>query len=259
MDGRRAAGVVLLSIDLELEIDHYSSRAQSRLDQVRDGLVELFRQHQIPATWAVADPARSAASDPILASGAGHEIAVLGDRTWIGYGAGPLRLERELARRFNGARRVGMKVTTLALRNCPAPADVTPLVAQGITAVRGPAVATAAAARKFLPPVRCGLWEAPTAWLIPPQPTWRLFDRWQMRREMQRTIRERSLLHWEINAQRLADARRGGWQLIEESLAALAGERQRGRIQILTMGAAAAAHLRPRTAVPAHSILRPAA
>ena len=101
----RGTGTLILSIDLELDLNDQEPTLQQRLDDVRRQLVELTCAHRLPATWAVADPTLSAATESILACGCGHEIAVLGDRAWLGPGCGRLRLSRELARRFVGARR----------------------------------------------------------------------------------------------------------------------------------------------------------
>ena len=113
-DGR---GTLILSIDFELDLEHQAPVLQRRLDAVRGELIELTRTLNTPATWAVADPTLSAATESILAAGCGHEIAVLGEPAWLGPGCGRMRLERELTRRFDSARESGIAVSTLALRN----------------------------------------------------------------------------------------------------------------------------------------------
>ena len=260
MVGKQAGGIVTISIDLELEIEHYTSHAQRHLDRVRSQLIELLEVHQIPATWAVADPARSAASEPILASRVRHEIAVLGDRAWVGYGAGRLRLQRELARRFDGARRVGMAVTTLALCNSDRLLDLDLLLEHGITAIRGPAVDSALEARRLgSKPARHGIWQAPTAWMLPPRGAWWLLSAWGVRREIQRAASEGSLLHLEISAPRLIELGEPAAQIVENAIAALASQRDQGQLQVLTLAAIAGEALSLRVPAPSHSILRPAA
>ena len=263
--GNQHGGTVTISIDLELEIEHYTSQAQGHLDRVRGQLIDLLEAHQIPATWAVADPARSAASEPILASRVRHEIAVLGDRAWVGYGAGRSRLERELARRFDGARRVGMAVTTLALCNSDRLLDLDLLLARGITAIRGPAVDTATEARRIGArrigprPARHGIWQAPTAWMLPPRGAWWLLSAWGVRREIQRAASAGSLLHLEVSAPRLIELGEPAAQIVENLIAALARQRDQGQLQVLTLAAIAGEALSLRAAAPSHSILRPAA
>jgi len=260
MVGTGHAGVVTISIDLELEIDHYTSRRQGELDRVRDRLCELLQAYRIPATWAVADPARSAASDPILASGMGHEIAVLGDRTWIGPGAGRTRLSRELARRFDGARRVGIAATTLVLRGCDCLPEVDLLLAHAVTAVRA---GTEAASPRSHPPVaaplRYGIWQAPPARLVPSLKSWWNPSRWIGRRELRSAIATGALLHFQIDAPQLIESCDLGLRGVEELAAALSQHPDQQRLRLATLGTLAAEHLRQRSATSARSILRPAA
>jgi hypothetical protein len=109
-------GTLVLSVDLEPELKQRRGDQPERLDLVRRELLELTCASALPATWAVADPVHSVATESIRAASAGHEIAVLGEPAWLGPGCGRGRLERELARRFDGARKAGIPTTTLALR-----------------------------------------------------------------------------------------------------------------------------------------------
>jgi hypothetical protein len=253
-------GRVALSIDLELGIDLRDPLAEQRLDEVRAQLVGLTARHAVPATWAVADPLLSAASEQILAAGVGHELAVLGDRTWIGYGAGRTRLARELARRFDAPRKVGMAVATLALRNVDQVLDLDLLLDHQVSAVRGPAADSAALVRRQSPyPIRFGIWQAPTPWRIPPHAGWLISAGWRIRREIERAIRRGKELHLTIDAPRLIEAGDEGLATIERTLQYIAVQRASGRLQVATLGQLAAESLKQRSAVPCRSILRPAA
>src|SRR6186997_582253 len=138
--GTCRVGTLLLSVDLEPDPAQPDGGLIDRLDQLRRRLIELTGSLAVPATWAVADPVLSVATESILNTKAGHEIAVLGDRAWLGPGCGRVRLQRELARRFDGARKAGISVTTLALRNLDQVRELDLLLDHGITALRGPAV-----------------------------------------------------------------------------------------------------------------------
>src|SRR5262245_42703473 len=124
MSDSGATGTLVLSIDLELDLEQHAAPLGRRLDEVRATLIRLTSEAGIPATWAVADPMLSAASDSILTAKCGHEIAVLGDRAWLGPGCGRERLTRELARRFSTPRKAGIPVSTLVLRNLEDLADL---------------------------------------------------------------------------------------------------------------------------------------
>ncbi len=261
MDERGSArGRLALSIDLELDIEHRDQLGELRLDDVRARLVAMTGRHGVPATWAVADPLLSAASEQVLAAGIGHELAVLGDRTWIGYGAGRTRLARELARRFDAPRKAGISVRALALRNVEQVLDLDLLVSHQVTAVRGPAVDSATLVRKLPPhPIRFGIWQAPTPWRIPPHAGWWISAGWRIRREIERTIRREGEIHLAIDAPRLIETGDEGLTAIDRMLEYVAVQRSSGRLHVATLGQLAAESLQQRSAVPTRSILRPAA
>ena len=73
--------------------------SSASLETVTAELAERLARYNLPASWAVADPAVSAATERLLHAGAAHEIAILGDRSWVGREAGRARFARELARR----------------------------------------------------------------------------------------------------------------------------------------------------------------
>lgn len=259
MSGNRGC-VLVLSVDLELDIDHSDQLRVERLDLVRSQLIALLAGHRLAATWAVADPLHSAATEPVLAAGLGHDLAVLGDRTWIGFGTGRARLDRELTRRFDGARQAGIPVSTLALRNVDQILDLDLLLDHDVTAIRGPAVESPALARKqAAPPIRFGIWQAPPAWRIPPQSAWWSSGAWRIQREIQRAIGSGHLLHLEIDAPRLVESEGDGMSALDKALGFAAKRRDEGQLAIQTLGTIAAAALQERAAVPTRSILKPAA
>lgn len=252
------AGTLILSVDLELDRQSQEPTFVRRLDAIGRELVELTSTHRLPATWAVADPTLSAATESILAAGVGHEIAVLGDQAWLGTGCGRLRLARELTRRFDSARRAGISVSTLALRNLEQVPDLDLLLEHGVTAVRGPASDSIGRSRKVAEPVRFGIWQAPAAQKLPPRTAWWTPPAWLVRREIKRAIRQGSLVHFEIDAPRLV-AQETGLDLIARVLRYAAAKRDAGQLAIRTIGELAAEVLAQRTAAPSRSILRPAA
>jgi hypothetical protein len=252
-------GTVVLSIDLELDLEHYEDPLQRRLDEVRSQLVAMTRAASIPATWAVADPMLSAASESILASGCGHEIAVLGDRAWLGPGCGRVRLARELARRFSVPRKAGVSVSTLILRNVDQVIDLDLLIEHGVTAVCGPSVDGAAASKMALPPIRFGLWQPPVARKLLPRQDWWIPAAWSIRRDIKRAIRRRTLLHLRLDALRLIDAPPSALEVVESMLRYMAAKRDAGQLQVETIGHLATKALDDRASIPSRSILRPAA
>jgi hypothetical protein len=259
MSGASRVGTLLLSVDLEPDLEHQGDRAD-QLDQVRRRLLELFGSHAIPATWAVADPVLSVATESILAAAAGHEIAVLGDRAWLGPGCGRLRLSRELTRSFDGARKAGIPVSTLALHNLDQVRDLDLLLDHGVTALRGAApkeptteVSHCAA------PIRFGIWQTPAGRSIPAHSAWWLPRGWSICRELKLTIAKTSVIHLQINAAELAEAGERELLALARILRFAAARREAGQLHIATIQQVAASLLAERSAAPSRSILRPAA
>lgn len=260
MSGASRVGTLVLSVDLEPDLEQHGGNQTGRLDHVRRQLLELMGAVSVPATWAVADPVLSVATESIRAASTSHEIAVLGDRAWLGTGCGRMRLERELSRRFEGARKAGIPVTTLALRNLDQVRDLDLLLDHGITALRGPAAdSPATSGTCSAPPIRFGIWQAPAGWKLPARRTWWLPSTWSIRREIRRAFSRQSLVHLHIDAPRLAVLGDHELRSIRRVLRFAATRRDAGQLTIRTINQVAAEALAERAAVPSRSILRPAA
>src|SRR5262245_1176842 len=252
-------GTLVLSIDLELDLEQHDGLLLRRLAEVRLRLVTISRTSDLPITWAVADPMLSAASESILAAGCGHEIAVLGDEAWLGPGCGRQRLARELARRFSAPRKAGIPVSTLALRNVQPVVDLDLLLEHGVTALSGPSIPQLSLAKKLGPsPIRFGLWQPPAAWTLPPQARWWSRPVWGLRQEIKRTIRQQSLLHLRFDAQRLVGAPARALDVIAAILGYVAAKRDAGRLAVRTISQIATETLNARAGNPSRSILRSA-
>lgn len=257
MSGGQGTGTLILSIDLELDLDHHDPVQERRLDGVRTQLIDLARQHEIVATWAVADPLLSAATESILAANSAHEIAVLGDRAWIGPGCGRVRLRRELLRRFTAARKAGVPVHTLALRNTDQVVELDLLLEHGVTAIR--AAVGDCPGSEVPAPARYGFWQPPPARQLAANSGWWLPASWLVRRDIKRAIRRGSTLHLHLDAAALAAAPDPGLHLAAAIMRSTAARRDAGQLAIRTIGDLARAALAERAGTPSRSILRPAA
>jgi hypothetical protein len=257
MSGGQGTATLILSIDLERDLGQHDQVPGRQLDAVRTRLIDLARQYGIVATWAVADPLLSVATESILGAGSGQEIAVLGDQAWIGPGCGRTRLRRELARRFTATRKAGIPVSTLALRNTDQVVDLDLLLQHGVTALRDP-VAHRASSRVAVP-ARYGFWQplpgrqlaSFTGWWLPPT--------WLIRRAVQRTIRRGTMLHLHVDAAALAASPEPGLRLAEATMRYAAARQGAGQLAIRTISELAREALAERAGTPTRSILRPAA
>lgn len=251
-------GTVVLSVDLELDLEHHQGGLPRRLDEVRAELIDQATQAAIPVTWAVADPMLSAATEPILRAGGGHEIAVVGDEAWLGCGCGHDRLSRELSRRFAVPCKSGIAVHTLVTRNVTPLVELDVLLANGVTAICGPSAETLTDIRQPSP-LRFGIWQAPPAWRLPPHAAWWSPTAWQIRREIKRVARQGSILHLRLDALSLIDQPQDSLPLVNWLFAYIGKSRDAGRIELATIGTLAAATLSHRAGAPSRSVLRPAA
>lgn len=237
-DSAVALGVLLFSVDLELDVVGRAAGRSAALDDVTTRLVKLFAHYDLCATWAVADPAVSAATDVILAAGRQHELALLGDATWVGPGAGRERFARELSRRVSAAKNAGIRATTLSLRDTHLDTQRNLVVEQGITAVR-PAIKrhrddTEIPAVQSLRP---GLWSLPACGTLPGD------SRWipggggvrAARKTITQACDQRLTAHINIDANRLLAVGRSGYRSVEQVLrhAALFHDRQLLRVETL--------------------------
>ncbi len=260
MSGGDWVGTLVISIDLELDPQEHNRQLERQLDLIRSELVNLTKVAAVPATWAVADPMLSAATDSILAANCGHEMAVVGVPAWLGPGCGRERLARELTSRFSVPRKAGIPVSTLALRNVEHVADLDLLLKHGVTAVCSSPVDDPSFARKpEQPPLRFGLWQPPDARRLPPQITWWSPAGWLVRREIKRAIRQRSLLHLRFDAPQLISAPGRSLDLVASILRFAAAKRDAGQLAIKTISQLATQALSSRAAHPSRSILQSAA
>ncbi len=201
---QQAGGRLVISIDLELVQQPHSQQRQQTLANLTTQLLALLDDLNLPASFAVADPHYSAATDAILAANTTHELAVLADATWAGRGCGRQRFARELARRFGTARAVGLPVSTLALRQVALGEHVDLLSKTGITALRSEE-----------PCVTCDVWQAPPATLLPRRAGWWLESgEGAAKRAMLDALRERETAHWLIDVAPLIDQPASSWRAI---------------------------------------------
>jgi len=76
---------------------------------------------------------------------------------------------------------------------------------------------------------------APAAWKLSPRKSWWSPTAWQVRREIKRAIRQRSLLHLRLDALRLIEAPPGALALVSSLLRYIAVKRDAGQLAIETI------------------------
>lgn len=255
-----------VSIDLELDPMRHERNQSHSLDAAAKSLVRVLSRYRTPATWAVADPAISAATDQLLADELGHEIAVLGDRTWVGKEAGRMRFGRELARRVGHARAAGIPLTTLALRGIELVDHLDLVVKQEISVVCSDYrdLSTGWFARPIVQApaaLRFGLWEVPPTMQLPADRGFSLWysDRRRSRKAIDRAIQERGIHHLRIDALSFAERGDSAERTLDQILRYATTRAAAGALEIVPLRVVAQRLAGERTSTPARSILTPAA
>jgi hypothetical protein len=241
------------SSELDFQRRHDLSDATSEL-------VDVLEEHRLAATWAVADPAHAAVTASLALSAVAHELALLGDRPWLGPTAGRKRFAHELARRVSQARARGIELSTLVPRVASVAEHIDLVVKHGIRAVVAVDNETSRPCRVVTPRVlHYGVWEIAATDRLPLPATWSPVGRWRLHRSLRRAAAEAAMIHWVIDATAVAQQGRSAVQLIAGLLRRAAQLRDRGLLRVETLGAAAVRLSQLPATAPQRSILRAAA
>jgi hypothetical protein len=251
-------GAAAISIDVTA-LRASGRRGSPRQEALVARLLAMFDELDTAATWAIAEPADSEATAQILGAKAPHEIAVLGDAGWIGEAAGRPAFACNLARRTITAQAAGLSVRVLACRNACVPrAEYDLLVKHNIAVVRQPRSPSARSIASFQPePLRHGIWEIPATVEIPQANAWFGAGAGAAKGALARAAAQRAAAHVAIDLASLAacDSR---LHAVRAVLQAVAQGRQRGVLEVMTLGALSEKLSRPKQAVFARSILHAA-
>src|SRR3954463_5642260 len=128
-------GHLLITVQLDSAATGRQLERHQELAAVTRRLISLADSERLPVTWALSDPAHSAATSLIIQSPVEHEMAIRADINWVGATAGRTRFARELVRRLAQARAAGLEVTSLVPHVAPIENHIDLVVKQHITAV----------------------------------------------------------------------------------------------------------------------------
>jgi hypothetical protein len=249
-------GRLVISVDLELAAHAGSLEHQRKLELVTSHLADLLGRQQLPATFAVADPRHSAASEIILASRTRHEVAILGDASWVGRGAGRERFGRELERRIHSARTAGIQISSLALRDVELAENFDLLVKHQITAIRQNAGGGDSDDQPQL--LRFGMWQMPVNFRLPRQPGWFRGNVSAGKRALAKAVNSGSAFLLAIDAGNLAEGDPARLAEVERLLHHAAELRQAQQLEVVSLQQLTSGLERPSAGAPLRSILRAA-
>jgi hypothetical protein len=253
-------GHFLLTVHLDPPSEGGSREKHPKLADFVRHTVELADEHQLPVTWAVSDPAYSAATPLVLRSATCHELAILGDANWVGATAGRTRFARELARRVSQARSAQINVTTLVPRIGSIDRHIDLVIKQQISAIAGLHDGSSGNLSTALPrALHYGVWEIPVSGSLPLRSRWWFSGKRFVFRQVRAAANAAAVFHLVADAPSMVDEGRGATANLAWLMRRVADLRDRGMMGTETLGQTAARLSAVPSATPQHSILRRAA
>jgi hypothetical protein len=252
-------GHFMATVQLDPVADSRSVERQKGLASVTGKLIDLMNKHRLSTTWAVNDPAHSAATSQILRSEVPQEFAILGDANWLGPTAGRTRFARELSRRVAQARSAGLSVHTLVPRVAPIEQDVDLIVKQQIMAVAGIDASAPTTVNSSPLALHFGVWEIPVTHKLPARSGWFSSGGWSTWRRVRAAARDAAFFHLLIDAPKIFDEGAGAQRTLAWLIEKVATLRDRGLVRIETLRATAARLSVVPAVKPQQSILHRAA
>ena len=249
-------GHLAITVQLDSTCEDRNLEQHRSLAGITRQLIATMDAERVPATWAVSDPAHSAATPLILKSAVEHELAILGDANWVGPTAGRTRFARELVRRMSQARAAGLEVTTLVPGVASIEAHIDLVVKQHITAVVGVATVATAKLQNDARALHYGVWELPITARLPLQRTWFSSGKSALWKRVTRTAKEAGSFHLLIDAEAIAASGRSEESTIKWLMQRISGLRDRGMLRVETLRGTAARLSDVPAVSPQRSILR---
>jgi len=244
-------GTVVLSVDLPAE----SSTGGRRHGTLAQDLFHMVESRRLAASWVPLATGPFSLRDQLAAPHSRHDVALVGDPSWIGKSAGRTRFARELSERVEALRSAHFKVAAIALRDAQIDDHLDLLVKHRIGMIRGH---ERGGARLQPRSVRFGVWYSPVSVILPQPSQWSWMGAsWSFRQTISRAIRAAGVAHVMIDAARL-DANSSALKELDLVLAHLQRQRDRGVLAVTSLSGLAATLIRKPTARHSQSILRAA-
>jgi hypothetical protein len=253
--------VVSLSVDLALSNSSVDDPLRPSLERTAATVLELLSKYEVPATWAISDPAGWTPARRVLSAAIGGEIAILADESWT-CGRAPRHLfGRQLAARVQRARAAGFEISSLALHT-EVPAGHAELATKlGITAVRHAPTSLAACPQQARPRMlSSGVWSFPTSLTVPGPSRWLSGDGSRKARALvDRVTADGRALQLVADVETIARGGRSSRRGLERVLRHLQLRRKQGDIEVASFRASVARLAGRYQGQPSRSILRSAA
>ncbi len=249
-------GHFLTTVQLDPMVASHRLDEHHGLSKLTAQLIDLMDDQRLPTTWAVSDPAHSAATSRILRSSVAHEFAILGDSNWVGETAGRTRFARELARRVTQARSTGVEVQTFVPRVASVEEHIDLVVKQNITAVASTTPENAALAIVTPRALHYGVWELPVTGRVPVARRWFSLGQWAAWRQIKTAARDAAIYHLVVDAPAMCEEGPAAYATLAWLIRRVANLRDRGMVRVETMAGTATRLANVPNLKPQRSILR---
>jgi len=262
----------ILVVSVDVELTRMNAAEATQLDSISlvdhrsriaslQQLVQMFQQAEVPATWGFSNPVNSQVVPELVGETGMHEVALLGDASWISLEKGRRGFCQQLVQRLADARQAGCELSTLALYDGAVQEDFDLLAKHQISMVRQ--VRKRQRTGKDSPrhrTLRYGLWEAPQATMVSPLTKgWIGQSKRIVNKVIRRTIRQGGMGHLalDMTAGQYDSAR--GRKFVAQVLETLNQHRRSDQLEVCTLRDVAARWQPAQQHVTARSLLRVAA
>jgi hypothetical protein len=252
-------GQVLFTIQIDPQEGEFNIDRHRGLAELTRRLIDMFSASQVRATWAAGNPARCAATAPVIASNLDHELAVLGSAGWVGPTVERMRFAQELSRRVSQAVSMGISIRSFVPHVAPVKQHVDLVLKQGISAVAGMQRTNQSTFAMSPRALHYGLWELPVTQSLPLPPSWWTTGTRAVLRTIRMAAQQAGAYHMLIDAAAVERAGARGEMAIGKIVRGVAELRNRGAVRVETLASAAAQLADVPTATPQLSILMRAA
>ncbi len=210
-----------------------------------DRLVAMAGSSKLPVTWGVSPQDMETMYDRLGANREHHELALLGDATWLGSNGSRGTMVRVLNAAAEAGETIGQAPTSLLLSGVPLEADFDLLAKHGINIVGRdvPAAVNAKGSRGSsrggsLRTLRFGVWEFPATIALPRASSRFSLLGGNMHRVIERAGERGELVHIAVDGPALL---KNATELraLERLMERLATMRQQGRMQVQTLSSIA--------------------
>jgi len=244
-------GTVVLSIDLPSE----GANGGRVNDTLAKRLFQMLESRHLPASWVPQDPQSFSLRHDLAATNTRHDLALVGDSSWIGKAAGRTRFARELAARIEAVRSANINVSAIALRDTHLDDHLDLLVKHRVGMIRGQRRGGLSLQPQS---VRFGVWYSPISVVLPQQNDWSwIRQSWTLRQIVRRAIRAAGVAHIMIDAARM-EQKTAALAQFDLVLAHLQRQRDRGLLTVTSLSGLTESLIQRPTLKHATSILRTA-